>query len=1596
MKKTSTFFRLSGAAVSCKRLWMVMLVLFAASFAWADPITREQAQKKAETLVKNMAGSRKLAPVTNSRRLAPGRAVSAENALYYVFNRENNGGYVIIAGDDAIDPPLGYTDSGEFDYQAIPDNMRYWLDSYATYIEQLQSTPNAKPRKVPTHPAISPMLTSKWNQGAPYNNECPMYFSLGRSVTGCVATAMAQVMYHQKAKGVDEVQADIPGYTTWTSHETYGQLAVEGIPAGSPIDWANMLDTYSGGSTGKQQLAVAQLMHYCGVSVEMDYTNSSSGAQSYKVADALNNYFGYSKARYVERRNYTDDSWDALIYSELEQGRVCYLSGANSAAGHAFVTDGYDGNHCYHINWGWGGMSDGFFLLSSLNPSSQGIGGSGDGYSQYQDAVIGCEPDNYSEKEMPIANATVKRLCIENWDTNGDGKFTFGEAAAVTDLGEVFKGQRISAFTELYNFTGLTHIADNAFDGCTTLTSVKLPKKLKSIGDFAFNGCRALKVFKIPEHVVSIGKSAFAGCRALPEVTLPSGLTEISESSFSGCILITDIDLPINVTKIGANAFSGCTRLASFTVHSVSPSSIEMGVDVFASSSVAKATLYAEQGTADYYRSADQWRDFGTIYEERSLSGGNFIELTANKQVYLFNEGTGRYLTKGEAWGTQAVVGSSELMRFELRKNSTMSDSVYYLYSPDTDASGHILFRTSNDNNVGVGVKACFVDGDNTHISDKTSWWRVNSVGDGVYTFQVPSGVAGYAADAYFGVQTDHNSNYASPTYGAYSDISYTNYPRNCQWRFVEYDADQLAKYNEAQNLKSLIEKATKKGTDVSFEQEVYDNLNSSLDEIKAAEKTLRKKLNFINFRDDLLRNVAITYWDSDGDGEITYSEASKITDFGYYTFEGTAFKDLSDLEYFMNAGFIYGNSFQNCRTLEKVNLPANLTAMYYNAFRNCENLREIVLPEYLTTIGTNAFNGCTALTDVTVLVDNPDKIDLGDGAFTGVDLDNATLYVPVGSRELYANAEVWKEFGKIVEVRGRTIPKFSPIEPSVSGYVYNVDMGRYVTNGEAYGTQAVVAKDGLLYQFRRTSSMADGVYYLYSDLAGGSHVLFRTSSDTKVGEGVKTCFVDGQQGATAYWQTELVGDNIYTMQVPATDKTNYVEGEYLGVQTNHPTSYTWETYGLYWDVTADAGHIRWAFITKDDFDAAEQMDAQTKALKKLLEQADAKGIDAASEHAVYDNFNSTIDDINGAIASLRSKMHYIDFNDSRAKALCVHNWDADDDGELSLEEAAAVTDIRTTFRLATTLKSFEELKYFTSITRLDDNAFYKNSSLTSLYIPQEVRTLGTNVFASCSSLKYIAVLANEMVIADNAAVPSKCTVFVPEALVEQYQADPVWGKCTIKPYTGQPVITVADESRQYGRANPTFTFEVDGAPINGTPTFSVPAVADPETGDSYTDLTLPVGEYTIEANTSDISSEGLEVVSGKLTVEPAPLTITARSVTRMQGEENPEFKLNYRGWRNSEKPETALSVLPVVECDATPDSPAGEYEIRVSGAEARNYEITYVNGTLTVEAATAIESISADDLINFNGDIFDLQGRKVSRVSRGIYIVGGKKVIVK
>lgn len=372
--------------------------------AWGEPIDRNEALKQANAFL-----SSKGIPVRQSLDMAyaqPGKAAEARS-LYYVFNVGNDKGFVIVAGDDAVSPILAYADRGDFSEREMAPAAKAMLESYAQQIEMIQQNPSLAVAASTSYAAIAPMVETQWNQMEPYNYMCPIIRGEAvRSVTGCVATAMAQIIYYHKHP-VEQTKA-IPAYELSSRYV---------IPGADPVtlNWDAMQLTYTGSEAedDPSALAVAQLMVLCGKSVKMSYSSSASGAASESVPAALKEYFDYDGAAHmVYRDEYANADWEKMIYDELAAKRPVYLSGTSvsgtSAVGHAFVCDGYDGEGLFHINWGWGGMSDGFFRLTLLNPDDHGTGGNNGsgGFNIDEGAIIGIQP-NQGGTSQEVAQMTL-------------------------------------------------------------------------------------------------------------------------------------------------------------------------------------------------------------------------------------------------------------------------------------------------------------------------------------------------------------------------------------------------------------------------------------------------------------------------------------------------------------------------------------------------------------------------------------------------------------------------------------------------------------------------------------------------------------------------------------------------------------------------------------------------------------------------------------------------------------------------------------------------------------------------------------------------------------------------------------------------------------------------------------------------------------------------------------------------------------------------------------------------------------------------------------------------------------------------------------
>ncbi|MDE7179602.1 MAG: C10 family peptidase [Muribaculaceae bacterium] len=381
------------------RKFGIILCSAAAAVAFtsqAAPLTPEEALSRVAG-----SGARAAAKMLNTVPVYTQKTADAQPAAY-VFASADGNGFRILAGNDVAFPVLGYSDSGVFDPENIPDGLKYWLSEYARQIEwaERQGFPVAKaPVAESDWKVVQPLVVTKWDQGAPYNNQCPLPSGSSRPCyTGCVATSMAQVMNYFK---YPEIGHGTITYRAATLNRTL--MMAFGREA---FDWDNMLDSYTGQYTEAQANAVSYLMKACGYSVQMNYGPDASGASGSSIGASLRQYFDYAETTRSEQRNiYSMTEWTQMIYDNIANIGPVIINGRDfdGSAGHSFICDGYDGNGYFHFNWGWSGMSDGYFSLDALNPDAMGTGGFGGGFNNGQNAILGIQP-SVSGEYTPVKN----------------------------------------------------------------------------------------------------------------------------------------------------------------------------------------------------------------------------------------------------------------------------------------------------------------------------------------------------------------------------------------------------------------------------------------------------------------------------------------------------------------------------------------------------------------------------------------------------------------------------------------------------------------------------------------------------------------------------------------------------------------------------------------------------------------------------------------------------------------------------------------------------------------------------------------------------------------------------------------------------------------------------------------------------------------------------------------------------------------------------------------------------------------------------------------------------------------------------------------
>ncbi|MES5005176.1 C10 family peptidase [Prevotella disiens] len=667
------------------------------------------------------------------RRMAPSTPLKVlkQNEAFTVVGTKQ-GGFAIISNDDLVPEVLGYSDEA-FNAEQINDNFRWYLEAAEVAIKDIvakgEVVKGIKPDPTLFQQRVDNFITSNWGQQSPYNNLCPTatksaegtwqsYKQSNIALTGCVATAMAQILRYNKypTKGIGSVTLNVK-QADGTSKDFTVDLSQ------STYDWRNMRDDYKAKNyTDVEAKAVATLMRDCGFAVKMDYHTDASGSTNIVAAEGLKKHFGYKNVQFYERTKYVSKptEWMNLVFKELNEKRAI-LYGAidpKKRAGHAFVFSGYNEEGKVYVNWGWDGSNNGFYDVSILNPT-------GYEFRSNQSMVIGIAPDRPAKDLVLKLNvttpgslktqitaeqiATLKGVVVTGSLNSTDIKFLRNlagldeanqqtpnsiETIDLTGANIVEGGEPYLIENDIMFTTTNNEMPERAFYGCQGLTKIVLPNSIVKIGDGVFGNINSLsevvvptgtdKQFKLIDNVL-YSQDGTEIIEVMPmaskKLNIKAPIKKIHAYGFAGCQRITDIVLPETIESIGNKAFANCFAFNSIRTYKKIP--CKLGKDVFADINKAITPLYVPLFTVDTYKEAAQWQDFFKNYGNLKSFG---TQITARNIVRPYGDENGKFgwITVGDEFiGTPeftcAAVITSKVGTYpiQISKGSVVSDMLF-------------------------------------------------------------------------------------------------------------------------------------------------------------------------------------------------------------------------------------------------------------------------------------------------------------------------------------------------------------------------------------------------------------------------------------------------------------------------------------------------------------------------------------------------------------------------------------------------------------------------------------------------------------------------------------------------------------------------------------------------------------------------------------------------------------------------------------------------------------------------------------------------------------------------------------------------------
>lgn len=578
-----------------------------------------------------------------------------KSATYQVWGYET-GGFVVMTTDDRFPEVIGYSEKeiGE----GGNEGFQWYLAAAENAMKEIMATGvqymPIKPDPSKYAPQMPALLSAEWGQLEPYNNMCPygpdLHNTVGRACTGCVATAIAQILYYHRGPLHGQGGKHSVCYP---ENDPNNVFTIDFDK--STYDYGNMLDSYKNVNyTQAQADAVAKLMVDCGVAFDMKYGVNYSGTYSSNAVEGLHRNFGVTSARLVERENYKLDSkgWMDLIYNEVSNRRPIYYTGidlSDTGGGHAFVLDGYDADGLVHINWGWNGDCNGFYDISLLNPTHNANSYQ---FSEEQDMIIGISlnsSDDGLSETVNVANpGTLKDLIdLKNKYSytalKVKGTINSSDLLLLRDMtgrdqnGRSTRGginrldlsdAKIIAGGEPYYIeNGVEYTTEDdmlptkAFYRCDRLQEIILPKNIRKIGEAPFAFCSSLRSVELEENnnqefvnkngviYSKDGKDLIATFPSISgKVEIQKGVKRIHNSAFAGCTSLSNLTIPSSASEIGEEAFYYCYHLTGIRTYAIEVPSL--GKDAFYGIDNSVTKLYIRHNHSDAYKNSDGWKYF--------------------------------------------------------------------------------------------------------------------------------------------------------------------------------------------------------------------------------------------------------------------------------------------------------------------------------------------------------------------------------------------------------------------------------------------------------------------------------------------------------------------------------------------------------------------------------------------------------------------------------------------------------------------------------------------------------------------------------------------------------------------------------------------------------------------------------------------------------------------------------------------------------------------------------------------------------------------------------------------------------------------------